>query len=64
MKIQFNRHLELVDLARTVMPGEVLESPADASEEQLRGYLQNGIAEEVPEIEPKKSASKIIDGGE
>ena len=62
MKIEFTKPRELVDLARTVKPGDLLESPKDAPEELLRAYVQNGIAIEARlDLKPAPPAAPSSD---
>ena len=49
MKITFTKFRDLDALSRTVRPGDTMESPADAPEELLRAYVNNGIATESKE---------------
>ena len=67
MRIEFTKHQELLDIGRSVKPGDVLESPKDAPEELLQAYVNNNIAIDVSSIDNSKSKtqnSKPISGGE
>lgn len=52
MKIEFTQFQELVDLARTVKPGDTIESSEDIPEALLNAYVQNGIAKIVSSAQP------------
>jgi hypothetical protein len=57
MKIEFTKFRTLDTIARTVKPGDTLESPKDAPDELLRAYVTNGIARDItPSL---KSAPKV-----
>lgn len=65
MKIEFIAPRDLDALSRSVMPGDVLESPKDAPEELLQAYVGNGIAREIPaQTKPAPKDTPKIDGGE
>jgi len=59
MKIEFTASKELIDLARTVKPGDTLEAPKDAPEELLQAYVDNGIAKTLPPPTPPKIGGEV-----
>lgn len=54
MKIEITKPRHLNSLNRTVKPGDILESPADASEKLLQVYVDNGIARILTTSPPRK----------
>ncbi len=58
MKIEFISHRDLLELARTVKPGDTLESPTDAQEELLQAFVNNGIAKILPDMSASDTAEE------
>lgn len=57
MKIQITQRRELP--SGKVKPGDILEAPKDGTEEELRAYVQNGIAIEVKSEEKGVKSSPL-----
>jgi hypothetical protein len=65
MKIEFTKHRHLNALARTVNPGDVLESSSNIPETLLQAYVSNGIATVVTAADnPVPKVIQNIDGGD
>jgi hypothetical protein len=58
MKITFTQHREIVN-GRIVKPGDTLESPKDATDEQLQAYVDNEVATVADSKTPVMAAPAV-----
>jgi hypothetical protein len=60
MKITFTAHRDLDAIARTVAPGDTLESSATITEALLQAYVDNGIAKVSDQLSVISNLEAVI----